>query len=127
MAYCCPRTRHFRGTQMSESDEMFREIQDEGMADIGTKVEFEMDGGKYYGTINSPEASTQMLTGGYQGRSVMVILATKRQFPTIPSQRGDITITASQDFDASQWTRKQVEVYGAAHYAITVQKQLPTE
>lgn len=111
---------------MSESDEMFTEIQDEGMADIGTKVVFEMDDGTYNGTINSPEITTQMLTGGYQGRAIMVILATRSQFPDMPGQRGVITITAPAIFNASQWSRRQVEVYGAAHYAITVQHQLPT-
>lgn len=105
---------------------MFTEIQDEGMADIGTKVVFEMDDGTYNGTINSPEVSTQMLTGGYQGRAVMVILATRNQFAQMPSQRGVLTITAPSLFNASQWTRKFVEVYGAAHYAITVQHQQPT-
>jgi len=111
---------------VSESDEMFTEIQDEGMADIGTKVVFEMDDGTYNGTINNPEVTTQMLTGGYQGRAVMVILATRSQFSQMPGQRGAITITAPSLFNATQWTRKQVEVYGAAHYAITVQLNQPT-
>ena len=126
MAAGGPRPGHFQGGKVSESDEMFTEIQDEGMADIGTKVEFEMDDGKYSGTINSPEISTQMLTGGYQGRAVMVILATRNQFSSMPGQRGTLTITAPSLFNASQWTRKQVEVYGAAHYAITVQHIQPT-
>lgn len=111
---------------MSEADEMFTEIQDGGMADIGTKVVFEMDDGTFNGTINNPEVTTQMLTGGYQGRAIMVILATRTQFATMPGQRGVITITAPELFKASQWNRRQVEVFGSAHYAITVQHQQPT-
>jgi len=105
---------------------MFTEIQDVGMTDIGTAVTFTIDDGTYHGTINSPEINTQMLTGAYQGRAVMVILATRTQFDEAPAQRGVVTITAPAMFNASQWTRKMVEPYGAAHYAITVQNQLPT-
>lgn len=105
---------------------MFTEIQDVGMPDIGTSVTFTIDDGTYTGTINNPEINTQMLTGGYQGRAVLVILATRSQFTGPPAQRGVITITNPAIFNASQWTRKMVEPYGAAHYAITVQVQLPT-
>ena len=112
---------------MSETDEMFTEIQDEGMADLGTKVLFEMDGASYAGTMDSPGAVTQMLTGGYQGRSEMVILATRSQFAAQPAQRGIVVITAPEIFSHAQWNRKQVEPYGAAHYAITVMHQLTAQ
>ena len=111
---------------MSESEDLFTEIQDEGMADIGTAVSFDMDGGNYNGTIDNPSITTQMLTGAYQGRSVIVILATRDQFSSPPSQRGVLTINSEGVFKASQWDRKEINPYGANHYAITALKQLPT-
>ena len=112
---------------MNETDAMFEEVQNVGMTDLGTAVEFIMDGQKYNGTINNPDASTSMMTGGYQGRSVMIILATRGQFASQPSQRGSVSITAPDMFSQSEWARKQVEPYGAAHYAITVLHQLTTQ
>lgn len=111
---------------MNEAEEMFAEVQNEGMADIGTAISFEMDGGKFNGIINNPDTSTQMLTGGYQGRSMLVLLATREQFATQPAQKGIVVITAPQVFAQSQWNRMQVDPYGANHYAITVMKQLTT-
>ena len=110
----------------NEAEELFAEIQDDGMADIGTAVTFAMDGGNYNGIVSSPDAATQMLTGSYQGRSTMVILATRDQFSSPPSQRGVLTINSEGVFKASQWDRKEVNPYGANHYAITVLHQLPT-
>ncbi len=52
---------------MSETDAMFEEVQNEGMRDIGTWIEFELDGTKYAGTINNPNTDTQMLTGASIG------------------------------------------------------------
>lgn len=112
---------------MNESDEMFAEIQNEGMADVGTAVEFELDGEKYNGVVNNPDTQTQMLTGGYQGRSMIVILATRAQFASQPAQKGVVTINSPQVFAQSQWNRMQVEPYGAAHYAITVMRQLTSQ
>lgn len=109
---------------MNETDSMFEEIQNEGMADVGTACEFEIDGERHNGIINNPDTSTQMLTGGYQGRSMMVILATRSQFASQPAQKGVVTINSPQMFNQSQWNRMQVEPYGAAHYSITVMKQL---
>lgn len=113
---------------MDETGEMFTEIQDEGMGFIGTSVEFELDGkAGYMGIINNPDTATQMLSGGYQGRIELVIMATRQQFATAPAQKGVVTITAPDIFSASQWNRKQVEMQGAAHYAITVMRQLSTQ
>lgn len=103
---------------------MFTEIQNEGMPDVGCAVEFEIDGEKYNATVNNPDTSTQMMTGGYQGRSMMVLLATRDQFASQPAQKGVMTINSPAMFNQSQWNRMQVEPYGAAHYAITIMKQL---
>ena len=111
---------------MNEAESAFEEIQNTGMTDIGTACEFEMDGGKFGGIINNPDAATQMLTGGYQGRAEMTILATRSQFATRPAQKGGVTITQPEVFKAALWQRKQVEVSGAAHYAITVMAQQPS-
>ncbi len=111
---------------MSETEAMFREIQDEGMSDIGTSVSFAMDGAEYTGVINNPDTLTQMLTGGYQGRSEIVVLATRDQFSAPPAQKGVVTISQPDVLKASQWNRKQVNPYGAAHYAITLLRQLNT-
>lgn len=111
---------------MNEAESAFEEIQNEGMPDIGTACEFELDGGRFQGIINNPDAATQMLTGGYQGRAEVVILATRSQFATRPAQKGGVSITQPEVFKASLWQRKQVEVFGAAHYAITIMAQLPS-
>ena len=112
---------------MAESDDLFTEIQDEGMADIGTAIEFEMDGKQgYHGVIDHPSTATQMLTGAFQGRSEIVIMATRDQFATPPSQRGVLTINSPAVFRATHWERKQVDPFGAAHFAITAMRQLPT-
>lgn len=124
MASCFARSGHVQGGQVNETEDMFNEVQNEGMADIGTAIEFEMDGQKYNGVIDNPDTSTSMMTGGYQGRSVITILATRSQFPSQPSQKGNITVTAPDMFAQSVWARKQVEPYGAAHYAITILHQL---
>lgn len=112
---------------MNETDAMFEEIQNEGMADIGTAVSFDMDGRKCAGVINNPQVVTEMLTGGYQGRAQMVILATRGQFAAQPAQKGIVVITAPDIFTQGQWNRTQVEPYGAAHYAITVMHQLTSQ
>ena len=111
---------------MNEAEEMFAEIQNIGMADVGTAVEFEIDGEKYNGVVSNPDTSTQMLTGGYQGRSMIVILATRDQFSSQPAQKGVMTINSPAVFAQSQWNRMQVDPYGANHYSITVMKQLTT-
>jgi hypothetical protein len=112
----------------NETEDLFCEVQNEGMTFIGTRVEFEMDGkAGYYGVINDPDEATQMMTGGYQGRAEMVIIATRSQFAGNPGQKGVVTITAPDLFAASQWNRKQVEVFGASHYAIHLMKQMPTQ
>lgn len=110
----------------NETEEMFIEVQNEGMDIIGTRVEFELDGKSgYSGVANNPEPSTQMLTGGYQGYAEMVIYATKSQFAATPAQKGIITVTWDGVFRQSLWNRKQVDTFGASHYAITVMRQLP--
>lgn len=111
---------------MNETESAFAEIQNVGMGDIGTACTFEIGGAKYNGIINNPDTATQMMTGGYQGRAVMVIIATRGQFATTPSQRADLTITAPDLFKASQWRMKEVEVFGASHYALTCLHQLPS-
>ncbi len=111
---------------MSETEDLFCEVQNEGMDFIGVKIQFEMDGGSYVGTLGNPDAATQMLTGGYQGRSQVIIMATRSQFASRPAQKGIVVITAPDIFSKSQWQRKQVDVFGASHYAIEVMMQLPT-
>ena len=111
---------------MNETDEMFEEVQNVGMADVGTAVEFDIDGESYSGVISNPDTQTQMLTGGYQGRSMMVIVATREQFASQPAQKGVLVITQPAGFAQSQWNRMQVEPYGANHYSLTIMKQLTT-
>lgn len=110
---------------MSESDDIFTEIQDEGMADIGCAVQVDMDGNSYQGTINSPDAATMMMTGAYQGRSVLQIRMTKTQFATPPAQRGEVLLTDAYGQE-TQWQRKEVSVEEVAHYVMTILRQLPT-
>lgn len=109
---------------MNESDEMFTEIQDEGMADIGAFVDLDMDGKKYRGTLSAPDAATVMMTGNFQGRSVIVVRATKDQFASPPPQRGIVLIT-DQNGDESEWQRKEVSVDEINHYVLTLLRQLP--
>lgn len=110
---------------MSESDEMFTEIQDEGMADIGTRVLITVDGKTYKGIINPPETTSQMMSGGYQGRAVIIVRATRDQFATSPAQRSDILLTDSYGQE-TQWRSKEVAVDESAHYVFTLLKQLPS-
>lgn len=111
----------------NETSDLYDEIQDDGMAMIGTKIQFTMDGETYNGVVNNPASATQMLTGGYQGHSEMVILATRTQFSSPPAQRGEVIITAPPVFDKTQWRRKQVDEYDANHFSITVMRQLGTQ
>lgn len=108
---------------MSEADTAFAEIQD-GMAAIGTAVKFTCDGAAYSGVLGSTDLTTQMLTGGYNERSQILIRATKGQFGAPPVQHGPIVITAPSPYSGMQWARKEVSIDEVAHYVFTLMRQV---
>ncbi len=88
----------------------------------GFGEQFTLNGRCYVGTWNTPDIQTQMLTGGFQGRTEMTIVAHRSQFATQPGQR-DGKITRRKD--NTLWQIKEVTVDSSTHYLIHVNRQLP--
>lgn len=106
----------------NEIDEAFEDVQT-AMTAIGTTVTFQCDGAEYQGVIGTSDVATQMLTGGYQGRSQLVIRATKPQFNAMPAQRGQVIVFGADGKSTTAWDRKQVDSDEPSHYVFTLIKK----
>lgn len=123
MADGCAQSGQVRPKAVSETDDSFADVQ-EGMGLIGAGVTLTMDGGVYSGIYGSPDLATQMLTGGYQGRSHLVIRSLKSQYSAPPPQTGAVLVTDSSGKD-TQWQRKEVAIDDLAYYVLTLIRQIP--
>lgn len=103
---------------MSEIDTAFEDVE-KAMAPLGTAVTFTVGGKNYAGVIGTSDLATQMLTGAYNGRSQLVIRATKPQFIAAPPQRGLVMVYGS-DGSKEQWECKEMDPNQQSHYVFTL-------
>ena len=107
----------------NESDAAYSEIE-QALVNLGAGVTFECDGGMYQGVLDAPDNNTDMMTGGFQGRTMIRLTATQSQFSAIPRQRGEVIITNARTGEKQQWQRKEVALDGANLFTFTLIRQL---
>ena len=107
---------------MSELTDSFDDAS-AGMGLVDANVTFTYFGGQYTGTPGTADQATQMLTGGYNGRSHLVIRATRDQFGTPPPQRGPVLVI-NADGTQTPWECKEVNPDELAFYVFTLNRQI---
>jgi hypothetical protein len=101
---------------IDEAESIIAEANTKGLGE-----QFTLNGKTYWGGWNTPDLQTQMLTGGFQGRTEMTIVAHRKQFASIPGQRDGKVLRVK---DNTLWEIREVSVDSHTHYTIHVIRQI---